>query len=169
MEPVLTHEMFQHAVDRAVRDVIPRVAGVSLAAGGPPPSGEVYTVHTQFDGTPADLALCAEAAFLNRVTRYVTQQEQVTPEDQADAATELFNVLCGHVVVELSRMTRARVRFRLPQFGPGCLVPAGHRPLLVANYCSGGRERIQMIQMKRPEPDWTGGADRTERSKRRWQ
>ena len=167
MEPVLTHEMFQSAVDRAVWDVVPQVAGISLTAGGPPPSGEVYTVHTQFDGAPADLALCAEAAFLNRMTRYVTQQERVTPEDQADAATELFNVLCGHVVVELYRLTRARVRFRLPQFSPGCPIPAGCGRLFAATYRSGDREGIQMIQIKRPEPVWTGGAETAERSERR--
>ena len=167
MDVLLTHEMFQSAVDRAVQDVIPQVAGVTLTAGGPPPCGEVYTVHTQFDGTPADLALCAEAAFLNRMTRYVTQQERVTPEDQADAARELFNVLCGHVVVELYRLTRTRIRFRLPQFSPGCPIPAEHRRLFAANYRSGDRESIQTIQIKRPEPALPGGAGTTERSKRR--
>ena len=167
MDPEVTREVFQSAVDRAVRDVIPRLAGISLTAGGPPPSGEVYTVHTQFDGTPADLALCAEAAFLNRMTRYVTRQEQVSPEDQADAARELFNVLCGHVAVELSRLTRTRVRFRLPQFSPGCPIPAGQRRIFAANYRSGDQESIQMIQVKRPEPALTGGAGTAERSERR--
>ena len=165
MASVLTREIFQDVVDRAVRDVIPQISGITLLPGGPPPSGEVYTIHTQFDSAPAVLALCAEGSFLNRMTRYVTRQEQVTPEERADAATELFNVLCGHVVVELYRMTRIKTRFRLPQFSPGLQIPAGHTRLFVATYHSGSQESIQMIQLKRPVPEETGPVDMAERSK----
>ena len=167
VEPALTREIFQRAVHHAVRHVIPRVAGVSLNPGGPPPSGELCTIHTQFDGMPASLALCAEVSFLDRMTRHVTQQEQITPEDQADAATELFNVLCGHVVVELYRLTKTKIRFRLPQFTLGCSFPAGDSRLFATNYRSSNQESIQMIQLRRPGPAQPGKAGAAERSEQK--
>ena len=146
MEAVLTQEMFQNAVDRALQDVVPKVTGISLLQGGPPPKGEIYTVHTVFEGTKqAGLSLCADASLLTRLTQSMMHQEQVTPADLADAATELFNVLCGHVVVELYQATHLKIRFQIPQFSPGYSIPENRMHLFTLNYRSNKDESIQVI------------------------
>ena len=146
MPDVLTQELFRGAVDRALRDVMPRVAGITLLQGGLPPAGEIYTVHTVFEGnTKADLSMCADAAVFTRLTQRITQQEQVAQEDLADAAKELFNVFCGHIAVDLYRTADLTFRFQIPQFSRGRQIPEGHTWLFALNYHGDQNESIQVI------------------------
>ena len=69
----------------------------------------------------------------------------VSKADLADAATELFNVLCGHVVVELYQATHLKIRFQIPQFSPGYSIPENRMHLFTLNYRSNKDESIQVI------------------------
>ena len=152
MPDVLMQEVFQGAVDRALRDVMPRVAGIALLQGGPPPAGKVYTVHTVFEGdTNADLSMCADAAVFTRLTQRITQQEQIAQEDLADAAKELFNVFCGHIAVDLFRTAKLTLRFQIPQFSKGWQIPSGHIWLFTLNYRGDRNESIQVIHHARAD------------------
>ena len=44
-------------------------------------------------------------------------QESPTLEDVADYAVEYFNVLCGHIVAEIFRVTGVTAKFCCPIFG----------------------------------------------------
>lgn len=153
MPSVLVPELFQEVADRALQDVMPQVAGITLLRGGSPPSGEIYTLHTVFEGgTQAALSMCADAAVFTRLTRHITGQEQVTPEDLADAAKELFNVLCGHIAVELFRTANLTFRFQIPQFKKGRQIPEGDMHLFTLNYRGDRNERIQVIHHAQTVP-----------------
>lgn len=146
MPAVLTQELFQESIERALLDVMPQVAGCTLLEGGSPPEGDVYTVHTVFVGdTRADLSLCAQAGVFTRITQRITRQEQVSLQDLEDAAKEMFNVLCGHVAVDLSRTANLTFRFQIPQFSRGRRIPEGHTWLFALNYRDDHNEGIQLI------------------------
>ena len=159
MTAVLDQSLFQQVVDRALLDVMPQVAGIALLPGGPPPSGQVYTVHTVFveRDVRVELSLCADADLFLRLTQRLMRRETVTPEDVADAAKELFNVLCGHVAVDLARATKLTFRFQIPQVCPGRQIPEGHLQLFELNYRGGGDERIQVIHHAMPAPEPSSG------------
>ena len=143
----LTQEVLQRVVDRALQDVIPQVGGITLLQGGSPPCGELYTVHTVFDGeAPLNLAFCADAHTFARITRNMMGQEQVEPEDLCDAAKEFFNIFCGHVAVELYQVTRKPFRFRIPRFGGGRHVPKEYQWQFVLNYTGDQKESMQLLQ-----------------------
>lgn len=147
MADVLTPELLQSVVDHAMRDVMPRVGGITLLGGGSPPCGELYTVHTDFDGEiPVNLALCADAATFTHLTQYMMGQEEIAPEDLADAAKEFFNVLCGHVAVELFHATNMRFRFRIPRFSGGRQLPQEREWQFALNYSGDKDENMQLIQ-----------------------
>lgn len=147
MAAPLTQEVLQSVVDHAMRDVMPRVGGITLLRGGSPPMGELYTVHTAFDGeTPVNLSLCANAAAFTHLTQHMMGQEQIAPADLEDAAKEFFNVLCGHVAVELFHVTKASYRFRIPRFSGGRQLPREQEWQFALNYSGDKDERIQIVQ-----------------------
>lgn len=147
METTLTSELLQNAVDHALLDVMPKVGGITLLRGDSPPSGELYTVYTIFDGEmPVNLALCGNAATFTHLTQHMMGQDEIEPEDLADAAKEFFNVLCGHVAIELFHATNLALRFQIPRFGGGIQIPEGHTWQFVLNYSGDKDESMQVIQ-----------------------
>ena len=154
MPALLSQELFQSVADHALHDVMPQMAGMTLTKGETPPSGEIYTVRTVFEGEPqTGLSLCADASVFRRLTQHITGQEQVSIEELADAAKELFNVFCGHVAVDLFHATKQKFRFQVPQFYKGRKIPDGHQCLFELNYCGKEDERVQVIRHAQTAPD----------------
>lgn len=147
MATVLTQELFQNVVDQALREVITQMSGIALIRGGSPPSGELCTVYTAFDGNfQASLLMCADNGMFIRMAQRLTHREQVAKEDIEDAVKEFFNVLCGHIAVDLFRATQLKAHFHIPYYVEGCHIPNEQEWPLVLNYCADAADAPQVNQ-----------------------
>lgn len=146
MDTAMDQAQLEEMLDRAVREVTEKTAGIQLHLGAGPPGGELYTVHVTFrKGFHSSLTLCADASMLARMARAVVRKERVSAQDLEDFSKEYFNILCGRIAALLFQATRVPARFSVPSFHPGRFEPEGHRTQFALNYTNDHREGAQLI------------------------
>lgn len=142
----ISQDILDTVFDEVTRQVTENVGGIRLYRGDIPPSGELYTVHAAFQrGFHSSLSLCADASVFTRLTQYIMQDTNVTPQDIEDFSKEYLNVLCGHVASRLFQVTKVASRFGIPSFHSGRYQPEGQEDQFVINYFSDKNEGVQLI------------------------
>lgn len=146
----LSERELRKILDRSIQDITGRYAGIRLREGDRELSKDICTVHTVLEGERrrAALLLRADTALLARLTRHIVGKEAVTGQDIQDAATEYFNILCGHVAAGLFQWEHVSHRFRPPRFHPGCYRPGerGKDPC-VLRYAGEDGGGVQLVYM----------------------
>lgn len=132
--------------DASLREVTEKEAGICLYQGGAPPEGELFTVYSVFErGFNSSLSMCAEKALLVKITQAMMQDENVTERDVEDFSKEYFNILCGHIVTRLYRLTKTAARFSVPSFHEGRYDPDDEQEHLIINFNSESSGSVQLI------------------------
>lgn len=146
MNNALPQEGLEEIFDEITREITKCAAGISLCQGDTLLEGDVYTVYAAFErGFQTSLSFCAEAPLFARLTRYMMQEERVTPKDVEDFSKEYFNILCGRLASRLFQVTKIPSRFGIPVFYQGRYVPEGQGEHFIINYMSDENERAQLI------------------------
>lgn len=139
----------QTVLNRSIRDITCRFAGIELCQQDAGLSDDICTVYTTFHGGyHAALVLCADTPLLTRLARKILRSESVTPQDIADVTTEYFNIICGQVAAGLFQTARISSRFHSPVFCTGLYLPKETAvSRCVLNYTSRNQEKIQLIHL----------------------
>lgn len=146
MDTAMTQEQLEKMLDKAVREVTEKTAGVQLHLDSVPPDGDLCTVHITFKkGFHSCLTLCADKAMLTRMARQVIRQDLVSAEDLEDFSKEYFNILCGRIAALLFQATKVPTRFSVPSFHRGRFEPEDHRKQFALTYADDQREGAQLI------------------------
>lgn len=146
MHTVMPRKGLEEIFDKVTRDVTERVAGISLCREDTHPTGNLCTVYVAFErGVCTGVSFCAEEALFVRLTRYMMQEEEVTPQDVEDFTKEYFNMLCGYISGQLFQATKISSRFGIPYFYRGRFMPEGHEIHFAINYTSDENERAQLV------------------------
>lgn len=136
--------------DESIHEVTQKEAGMYLYQGGVPPEGDLFTVYSVFErGFNSSLSMCAEKALLTRITQAMMRETEVTQRDIEDFSKEYFNILCGHIVTRLFKMTKTAARFSVPSFHTGRYDPNDQLEHLIINYTSDTGGRVQLIHRTR--------------------
>lgn len=140
--------------DQIAREITPQETGVRLLPDSTGPGGACCTAWILFEkGFRMALSVCAERAALIRMAQHVMQTEEIGPRDIEDVAKEYLNVLCGHFVSRLFRLTRIPARFSVPVFCEGRRAPEGYRAGFALTYVGDGGERLQLTHYLPLETD----------------
>jgi hypothetical protein len=102
-----------------VCEIMDQMAGiqVSRCSGGETPAQEMDTVGGYVaGGYQMEVFLRAEPALFRRIACNLIGGEPDSPEEIQDYAMELFNVLCGRFVSEVSRTTHVPAYFEPPMY-----------------------------------------------------
>ena len=146
MDTAIEQKKLEEMLDKAVREVTEKTAGVHLHLGSMSPAGELCTVHITFKkGFQSSLTLYADSSMLARMTRSVIRKERVSAQDLEDFSKEYFNILCGRVAALLYKATKVPARFGVPSFHQGRYKPEGQRAQFALNYADDYREGAQLI------------------------
>lgn len=146
MNTVVPQKGLEEIFDQITREVTEHAAGISLCRGDIHPTGDLCTVSVAFErGFHTCVSFCAEEPLFTRLTRYMMQETEVTPQDVEDFSKEYFNMLCGHIAARLFQVTKISSRFGIPAFYRGRYVPEGHGDHFVISYTSDENENAQLI------------------------
>lgn len=146
MDTVMSQKELETMLDKAVREVTARTAGMRLRQNSGAQGNNLCTVHIEFrKGFHSSLTLCADASMFVRMTSNAIHGEQITPQVVEDFVKEYFNVLCGSISAVLYRTTRISSRFSVPAFYSGRFVPEGKKQQFVLNYSNEQQEGAQLI------------------------
>lgn len=136
--------------DASIREVTQKETGICLYQGGVPPEEELFTVYSVFErGFNSSLSMCAEKALLTQITQAMMRETEVTQRDIEDFSKEYFNILCGHIVTRLFKMTKIAARFSVPSFHTGRYDPDDQLEHLIINYASDTGGGLQLIHRTR--------------------
>ncbi len=140
-------EELQKILDNVMQNITNRFTCIQLSQEDAPPSGQVCSVHSTFDGDcHGTLVLFADLNLMTRLAQVFLQEESVTPQDVEDCAKEYFNIICGQVVAGLFQAAHLTSRFNIPSFQQGKYLPDGQSdPLCVLNYTSNCNEVAQLL------------------------
>jgi len=134
--------------NQTLQEVTDQIGGIHLYQGGEAPQGDLCTVYASFEkGFHSSLSLCADKAMFIRLTQNMMQEEDISPEDMEDFSKEYFNVVCGHIAVELFHATKVPSRFGLPSFYSGRYQPEDEKEQFVLSYCSDQSEGAQLTHL----------------------
>lgn len=146
MDTVMSQKELETMLDKAVREVTEKTAGMSLRKDDAAQGGQQCSVHIEFrKGFHSSLTLCADASMFVRMTSNAIQAEHITPQDVEDFVKEYFNVLCGRISAMLYRATKVSSRFSVPAFYAGRFEPEGKTQQFVLNYSNEQQEGAQLI------------------------
>ena len=147
MDTAMSQKELEEMLDKAVRQVTERTAGVQLYPGQHPPVGEdLCTVYITFkNGFQSSLTLCANLAMLERMARAALRMEELTVQDLEDFGKEYFNMLCGKIAALLFQATRVPARFSVPAFYRGRFEPADHDRQFVLTYMDDQCQHAQLV------------------------
>ena len=78
----------------------------------------------------------AFSSLLQAIAETMLEEPVNHQEDIAECAKEFFNVVCGYIVAEIFKATKAKARFQCPQFAEGYFLPedGGADVLMTACY-----------------------------------
>lgn len=146
MNTVMPQKGLEDIFDEITREVTECAGGISLFRGESCLTGKLCTVSVAFvRGFHTCVSFCAEEPLFTRLTQYMMQNTEVTPQDVEDFTKEYFNVLCGHIAARLFRETKISSRFGVPVFYQGCYIPDGHGDYFAINYTSDRNENAQLM------------------------
>ena len=146
MDTAMEQQKLEEMLDRAVREVTRRTAGVELFKTQEPPSGDLCTVYITFkNGFQSSLTLWGNISLLARMARNSFHEDAVTPEDVEEFSKEYFNVLCGKIVGAMFRATQVSAHFGTPVFYHGRYEPEGQEAQFILTYSDEHREGAQLI------------------------
>lgn len=146
MDTVMTQRELETMLDRTVREVTAKTAGMSLRQDDSAQGSQLCTVHIEFrKGFHSSLTLCADASMFVRMTSNAIRGERITPQVVEDFVKEYFNVLCGRISSILYRTTKIPSRFSVPAFYAGRFEPEGKTKQFVLNYSNEQQEGAQLI------------------------
>ena len=112
MDTAMEQQKLEEMLDRAVREVTRRTAGVELFKTQEPPSGDLCTVYITFkNGFQSSLTLWGNISLLARMARSALREEHLTQQDLEDFSKEYFNILCGKIAALLFQATKVPARF----------------------------------------------------------
>lgn len=112
----------QKILDDAVRDITKRLAGIDLTVGEWPgqESGEVDSLYTVTKGSyTITIVYHAEKQLIQYIAEKMARRTVEDPQDVEMYAKEYFNILCGHFISQVNRMTKSSARFGVPQYCHG--------------------------------------------------
>ncbi len=146
MDTVMSQKELETMLDKAVREVTAKTAGMSLRQDNALHGGQLCTVYIEFrKGFHSSLTMCADASMFVRMTSNAIHGERITPQVIEDFVKEYFNVLCGRISAVLYRTTKISSRFSVPAFYAGRFEPEGQRQQFVLNYSNEQQEGAQLI------------------------
>lgn len=148
MNPCVEQKL-QAILGGSLQDTTIRFAGIQIWEDVAAPSDDICTVHTILESScPAALLLHADRALLVRLARAIMHQNDLSPQDVADVATEYFNIVCGRVVAGLFEAAHVSACFHSPCFQCGRYLPETDSTCrCILNYSGGENERMQLIYM----------------------
>ena len=146
MDTVMSQKELETMLDKAVREVTQKTAGMSLRQDSVSQGSQLCTVHIEFrKGFHSSLTLCADTSMFVRMTSNAVRGQRITPQVVEDFVKEYFNVLCGRISAILYRTTKIPSRFSVPAFYAGRFEPEGKTQQFVLNYSNEQREGAQLI------------------------
>ena len=146
MDTAMEQQKLEEMLDRAVREVTRRTAGVELFKTQEPPSGDLCTVYITFkNGFQSSLTLWGNISLLARMARSALREEHLTRQDLEDFSKEYFNILCGKIAALLFQATKVPARFSVPALYQGRFEPEGRSRQFVLTYTDGQREGVQLV------------------------
>lgn len=145
MDTAMEQQKLEEMLDRAVREVTRRTAGVELFKTQEPPSGDLCTVYITFkNGFQSSLTLWGNISLLARMARSALREEHLTRQDLEDFSKEYFNILCGKIAALLFQATKVPARFSVPVFYRGRYTPKEYRTQMVLTYCDDQKKGAQL-------------------------
>lgn len=151
------YSLSERKIHDILNDVMVRVtkkmADIDMRPGEAVPAEDVYTVYTTLEGEcDANLTMCAEKPFLERLAQQVLFEKDVGMQDVEDVAKEYFNVICGLMISQMHPLIRRPTRFQIPTFCKGVYEfeeTIGHTCVL--EYTGQEGERVRLV-LKRSVP-----------------
>lgn len=146
MDTVMSQKELETMLDKTVREVTAKTAGMSLHQDKATQGSQLCTVHIEFrKGFHSSLTLCADTSMFVRMTSNAIHGQRITPQVVEDFVKEYFNVLCGRISAILYRTTHISSRFSVPAFYAGRFEPEGKTQQFVLNYSNEQQEGAQLI------------------------
>lgn len=112
----------QQILDDAARDITKRLAGIELERAQWP-QGDSSDIASLYTATTGSYSITVVYHAETRLLRYIAEKMKRRPIEDAEEvemyAKEYFNILCGHIISKINRLTKASARFGVPNYRRG--------------------------------------------------
>ncbi len=117
----------QEILDDAVRDITKRLAGIDLErAHSSLLDDEDEDVASLYTATTGSFQIKVVCHAQTRLLRYIAEKMARRPVEDSEMeevyVKEYFNILCGHVISKINRLTNGSARIGIPEYYRGFYV-----------------------------------------------
>lgn len=111
-------------IDLAVTQITRHLTGISLQSG--PPAGQEdgrlsssIWVRIGDGQDQSTLVYQAEDSLLWAISEQMKRRPITDREEMEEYSKEYFNIICGHLVADINRLTQSSLRFGVPSYQAG--------------------------------------------------
>ena len=123
----------QKILDDAVRDITKRLAGIDLERAPSSLLEEDDDIASLYTATTGSFQIKVVCHAQTRLLRYIAEKMARRPVEDSEMeevyVKEYFNILCGHVISKINRLTNGSARIGIPEY---------YRGFYVVDDCPGG-------------------------------
>lgn len=122
---VMKETTMQPLIDETINQLLWQVAKINLHhCESAADMEDLCTVYTTFSGGyNIRFAFCAERTLMQRMSENMAEEPVTEQDDIEEYMKEFINVICGHIVATVFRLTKISARFHVPRFADGCYLP----------------------------------------------